>query len=118
MNTYLKGFFMAVVGFIATTLGDLETFNFAYVAIATTGFTVIYLGKNWFLPSMSESWKVDTIDMISGLMIAAGMAISSFAASIITTGAIDWRALGLAVIGAVVGYFMKTVPSKAKKVKK
>ena len=105
---------MAVVGFIATTLSDLETFNLAYVVIATGGFTVIYLGKNWFLPSLSDKMGVDLRDMISGAIVAVGMAISSFAASILTTGTVDWKALAIAVVGAVIGYFTKTVPSGKK----
>ena len=117
-NAYLKGLIMAIVGFVATTLTDLETFNAAYVAIATSGFTIIYLGKNWFLPSVSDAWKADTIDLVSGLLVAIGMAVSSFAASIITIGSVDWGALGIAVTGAVVGYFAKTVPSKNRKKKK
>jgi len=108
LSAFWKGLIMAVVGFIATTLSDLESFNLAYVAISTIAFTVIYIGKNYIWPSTSEGGVINWQDILSGLIVAVGMAISSFAASIITTGAIDWKALAIAVIGAIVGYFGKT----------
>ena len=114
MKTYVKGLLMAVVAFVAATITDLETFNAAYVGVTTVAFVIIYLGKNAWLPSVSESMTVDMQDLISGLLIAAGMAISSFAASVLTTGAVDWKALLVAVVSSVVGYFGKTFATKGK----
>ncbi len=114
INAFWKGFIMAIVGFVATTLSDLETFNLAYVLIATVGFTVIYVGKNAIFKSTSGAGTINLQDLLSGVIVAVGMAISSFAASVITSGAVDWKELGVAVIGAVVGYFTKTVPQKGK----
>ena len=108
---------MAIVGFVATTIADLEVINWAYVGIATLGFTVIYVAKNFFMPSDSDPGTINWRDLVSGLIVAMGMAISSFAASIITLGFIDWKALGLAVLYAVIGYFGKTIPSPQSKKK-
>jgi uncharacterized membrane protein YvlD (DUF360 family) len=112
LSAFWKGLIMALIGFIATMLSDLESFNVWYVVIATVAFILIYVAKNAVYPSTSQI-GLNIRDLISGLMIAVGMAISSFAASIITLGSVDWHALWLAVVGAVVGYFVKTVPSKA-----
>lgn len=112
LSTFWKGLFMALVGFIATTLSDLETFNIAYVAVSTIAFTVIYVGKNYLFPSISVV-GIDLQDFISGLVLAVGMGFSSFAGQILVTGVLDWSALWVAVVGAFVGYFVKTVPSKA-----
>jgi hypothetical protein len=112
LTPWIKALLMALVGFLATTLADLESFNFSYVAIATAAFTLIYVAKNAVWPSDSPI-GLNVRDLISGVVVAVGMAISSFAASIITTGVVDWKALGIAVFGAVVGYFTKTATSKA-----
>jgi len=113
LNTFWKGLIMALVGFISTTISETEIFSFAYVATATTGFTLIYLVKNWVMPSVS-AFGIDLRDILSGIILAAGMGVSSYAAQIITFGTFEWPALWVAVSGAVVGYFAKTVPQKSK----
>ena len=50
-------------------------------------------------------------DLISGLILAIGMGLSSYVAQILTIG-FEWQALWVAVSGAVVGYFTKTFASK------
>ena len=113
LTAFWKGLIMALVGFVATMLSDLETMNFAYMAIATAGFTVVYVVKNAVWPSISVV-GIDIQDMLSGLILAVGMALSSYAAQILTTG-FDWQTLWISVAGAFVGYFAKTIPSNAKK---
>lgn len=110
LNAFWKGLVMAVVGFIATMLSDLETLNFAYMAIATTGFTVVYVVKNWAMPSVSVV-GIDLKDMLSGVILAVGMGLSSYAAQILTIG-FEWQTLWISICGAVIGYFSKTIPSK------
>lgn len=115
LSAFWKGLIMAVVGFIATGISqNVEGLNFTYVVISTVGFTLLYIGKNAVFQSTSEPGIVNWQDLLSGIIIAVSMAISSFAASIITTGAVDWQALWIAVVGAVVGYFTKTLPSGTK----
>lgn len=114
LNAFWKGLIMALVGFIATMLSDLDTLNFAYIGLSTLGFTIIYVVKNAVWPSISVV-GIDIRDVISGVILAVGMAISSFAAQLLTTQTFEWSALGVAVLGAIVGYFAKTIPSNAKK---
>jgi hypothetical protein len=114
LTAFWKGLIMAIIGFVATTISDLEAFNINYVLIATTAFTLIYIGKNAVFPSTSPLW-LNLRDVISGVLIAVGMAIASFTASIITTGVVDWRALWIAVVGAVTGYFLKTASTDSGK---
>ena len=111
LNAFWKGLLMALVGFIATTISDLETFNAAYVIIATSGFTLIYLAKNYIWESSSTFFGLNLQDLISGLVLAVGMGLSSFVAQILTTG-FTWGTLWIAVSGAVVGYVTKTLSSK------
>ena len=114
LNTLWKGLIMALVGFISTTLSELESFNLAYILIASIGFTAIYLAKNAVFKSISSVKGFDLRDAISGLILAVGMGFSSAAAQVLTTG-FEWSTLWVAVSGAVVGYVLKTVPSNAKK---
>ena len=119
LSKFWKGLIMAIVGFIATVISDLESFNLGYVVIATGGFTILYMVKNAIWPTTSPAWMINLWDgTISGILIAVSMAISSFAASIITTGVIDWHALWIAVVGAVIGYFAKTIPQDGTKLRK
>ncbi len=110
MNAKIKIMIMAVVGFIATTMSTLEDINWLYILFATLGFIILYVAKNFVLPSNSDVGTVTWRDILSGILISISMAISSFAASLLTTGNVDWHALWVAVIGAVVGYFIKTIP--------
>ena len=111
LNNLWKGLIMAIVGFVSTTISETETFNFAYVAVATSGFTIVYLIKNWAMPSVS-AFGIDLQDILSGIILAVGMGLSSYAAQIITIGVFEWSALWVAVSGAVIGYFAKTIPQK------
>lgn len=112
LNAFWKGLIMAIVGFIATTLSDLETFNAAYVVIATISFTLIYIAKNAIFPSMS-ALGLDFRDIVSGLILAVGMGLSSYVAQILT-GGFTWGTFWLAISGAVIGYITKTGVSKSK----
>lgn len=110
LNAFWKGLIMAIVGFLAATIGEAgEVLNWAYIGIATGGFTIIYIAKNAIFPSVSLFNKWDLQDILSGLVLAVGMAVSSGAAAILTTGSVDWSSLWKAVVGAVVGYFLKTL---------
>ena len=112
LSTFFKGFIMALVGYLATELSDMEVFNLAYTLIVTTGFTVIYLGKNWLFPSVSDKFGIHARDFISGAIVAVGMAFMTYAGTLLTDVVFTWGALFKAVAGAVAGYFIKTVPQK------
>lgn len=112
LSVFWKGLIMALVGFVATTLSDLETFNVVYIVISTLGFTIVYFAKNYMFPSVSVM-GLDLRDIISGFVLALGMGVSSYVAQILTTG-FSWQTLWIAVSGAVIGYIAKTLPSKAK----
>lgn len=114
MKTMLKGLIMALVAFVASTISDLEVINWVYVGITSGAFVILYVAKNWLMPSNSDGNSLNWRDALSGVLIAVSMAISSFAGSIITLGYVDWKALGIAVVSAIVGYFTKTFIAKPK----
>ena len=73
---------MALVGFVATMLSDLESLNFAYIILATLGFTIVYVVKNAVWPSIS----VVGIDLRDGVVAVLAVAQKiSFVADIGTT---------------------------------
>jgi len=119
-NDFLKGLIMTVIAFIAAYISDnIEAgLNFGYVLISTIGITVVYIGKNALFQSNSVKGTLNWRDALSGLIIAIGTAISSYAASIIITGEIDWKALITAVVAVIVGYFGKTFATNTGKIKK
>ena len=104
---------MSLVGFVATTLSDLESMNFVYILISSAGFAAVYIGKNYIMPSVSAI-GIDLKDILSGVIVAVGMGISSAAAQILTTG-FEWSTLWIAVSGAVIGYITKTASTNSKK---
>ena len=108
-----KLFLMALVGFLASVIStQTGGVNWWYVLITTGAFVLLYIPKNIWLPSDSDPGTLSFKDIISGLFIAISMAISSGIGMIITNSGVNWRELGLAVIGAVLGYFIKTVPQQ------
>jgi hypothetical protein len=119
MNTFFKGLIMALVGFVATYISQSAgVINWAYIGIASGAFTLIYLAKNFAWPSISIYGIVNLQDLVSGLIMAIGMAVSNFAASLLTSTTINWSVFGTSVLLAVVGYFTKDIFSGQKDVPK
>lgn len=106
---------MAIVGFVASYISQTTTeINYIYLVIATSAFTLLYIGKNAIFPSFSILGTFDLRDLLSGLFIAVAMAISDFAASIITLSVINWHLLLTSALMAAGSYFLKTIGSKNK----
>jgi hypothetical protein len=110
MNAKLKIFVMAVIGFVVTTLSTIEVFDLAYVALVTVSFALTYALKNLWFPSNSNEGSVVWKDIVSGVILAVSMALSTYAAAIILPEVeFSFKVMWMNVIGAVVGYFTKTV---------
>jgi len=115
-ENFIKGLIMAVVAFIASTLSDqLSTgpINWIYVGITSVGIVITYLAKNAFIQSKSPLGSADWRDLLSGLLMAIGTAISAYSAQLITIGHLDTKALVIAIVSAVCGYFAKTLGSNS-----
>jgi len=117
MNSLLKGLIMGLIGAIGAALSDMETMNVAYIVLVSVIFVFQYSVKNWLMPSISDKFSVDIQDLISGVLAAVFMGISVYAASLLTGIEFTWIALWKATVVAIIGYFSKTIPSKAKAVK-
>lgn len=110
MKSSLKVFIMSVIGFLVTTLSTLEDFNFWYVVITTVVFASGYAVKNYLMPSDSAEGVVNWKNILSGLIIAVNMALSNLAAILLTGSEFSFHVFWITVVGAVVGYFTKTIP--------
>jgi hypothetical protein len=116
LNAWFKGLIMALVGFVATTISTSVGGNvdWVYVLFASLGFLVVYVAKNAIWPSTSPTGELDVWDIVSGILLAVGMAVSSGATSFVLDGVVNWHALWIAVVGAFLGYFSKTIPQDKK----
>jgi len=115
MNSKLKVFIMAVIGFVVTWLSTAQEFNLAQTLLMTVSFAGTYAIKNFFMPSDSPEGQVFWKDIVSGVVIALCMALSNLAATLLPGVEFSWPVLWTTIVGAVVGYFTKTL-AQGKKV--
>lgn len=108
---------MAIVALLATAITTtglpVTLIGWEILAITAAGTTIIYLAKNYVFPSISVLGTVDLRDLLSGGLIAVGSALSSFAASAITSTAINWNNVIHLVVITVIGYFAKQFATPA-----
>lgn len=117
-NTFAKGLIMTIVALLAAYFSEnIETgIDWVYLLITTVGITATYIGKNYKFHSDSGFLGLNWNDIYSGLILAGGTAISSFIASMVSTGVFDTvalLALAKAVLIAVAGYMGKTLFSNS-----
>ena len=115
MKSTWKVFIMTVVGFLITTVSTLEVFNVWYVVLVTGAFALEYAVKNRWFPSTSPEGTVMWKDLLSGLFLAVCMAVNVLGANLLTGTEFSAAVLWTTVIGAVAGYFTKTVAQGVKK---
>ena len=113
MKDKIKIMIMTVVAFIATTFstsGFPETKDAWIVFWITFGGTVLtYVAKNFLLPSTSEKMTLNWMDLIGGLLLAIGSAVSNYVAQLTIDGEIDWKSFGKLLLVVVMGYLSKTL---------
>ena len=85
---------MALIAVIATTFTTTgiptTTSGWVILGITVFGTLLVYLAKNYFMPSTSATNTIDLKDILSGLILAIGTALTSFTASLVTGTAISW----------------------------
>ena len=119
MNATLKGLIMTVVTFFATVISTngLPSNGTAWIVFAVTvaGTVLVYLAKNLIFPSISILGTINLSDLVSGLILALGTAVSNWAGSWITGTPIVWDSLWKIVVSVVIGYLAKTFVQEPKK---
>ncbi|HUX57092.1 MAG TPA: hypothetical protein VMV77_08965 [Bacteroidales bacterium] len=119
---FFKNLLMALMAVVVTAFSTtpLDT---ALLIISLISATLIYVGKNAFLPALTSitasgtwNWK----NVFSGLLIAIGNGILNGAAMIILNGVIDVKKLLLLTLSIALTYFGATVfngPTKVTKIR-
>lgn len=116
-STFAKGLFMAIVAIFATTYTTTQGFPSSQTGWEVLGITILgtvltYLAKNAAMPSYSLFGTINLHDLLSGLVLAIGSGISSWAAHAITATTVDWHSL-LSLMGSVaMGYLAKNFIQK------
>ena len=117
-NNFAKGLIMTIVALVAAYFSEnIESgIDWLYLLITTVGITLTYIGKNYKFHSTSGFLGLNLNDVYSGLILTGGTAISSFVASVASTGGFDKIAL-IALVKAVGialgGYLGKTLFSNS-----
>lgn len=113
MTTKIKMLLMflitAVAGIFAQSGLPTTTIAWEILGITLTGTMFTYIAKNLISPSTSVPGTLNIADIVSGIILAVGTALSDFAASAITSTAIVWTEVAKMVGVVVVGYFAKTL---------
>lgn len=118
-KAFIKGLIMAIVAFFATVLtttGFPKTkIGWSILAITLLGTVLLYIGKNWLFPSTSKIGTLNARDWWSGLFMALSIAISNYAATLITQTSIEWVSLVEMMGVQAAGYYLKNLTSNAPK---
>jgi len=106
-----KGLLMTIVTFVATSIttsGMPETaLAWQILGITTVGTVIGYIAQSVALPSTSILGMMNLRDLLKGGLLAISNMLSGFAASAITSTAIDWKALLTSMGMVLVAYFIK-----------
>lgn len=104
---FLTGLVMTLVALLSSALtAGLPTTGAAWLVLGITalGLIVTYIGKNAIFPSVSVFGTIDLRDVLSGLFMAVGTAVSNFIGAWATGTPMDWKSFGALVLGTVVAY--------------
>lgn len=109
--TTLKTWVMVGITTLAALLSEgfpKTTIGWQIVGITFAGTMLVYIAKNVLWPSQSKPGDLDWRDVISGLIMAVGSALSNWGATAAVGEAINWGSLWTLVISVTVGYLVKT----------
>jgi hypothetical protein len=103
-TTFLKSLIAAIIAVIAAYVASAETINYVYIAVYVIGYTAWYAGKNYLFPSVSVLGTIDLRDILSGIILAIGSGVMSFAATLISGITFTWPGILNAVWISVLAY--------------
>lgn len=116
MNNLVKGLFMTIVVFIATTITTTgipaSTLSWEILGITSLGTVMGYIAQSTLFPTSSVVGTIDFKDILKGMLVAVANVLSSIGAVIILHGSLDWKAIGGSVLTVLVAYFAKQFVTK------
>lgn len=81
----------------------------------TLGTLILYFGQSIIVPGTSATGEINWRDILKGLLVAGGNAISTWAANAAEGSAINVKSLILTMVGLVAGYILKQWQTPAPK---
>ena len=111
-SAFMRGLLAALIGAIATVI-SVQAASVWFYVITIVGVVVAYFVQHAFLKPISVFGTLDVTDLIKGLIMAVGTALSAYATTLITdefNGMILFKLL----VSAVVLYLGKNVASDSK----
>lgn len=114
MNSlFFKGLLAALIGCIASLL-SVDGAGVWYWVITILGVVITYFAQNAIIKPVSVFGTIDLVDIIKGILIAIGTAISSYVASLVDVGTVNWPALWSTVGAAALAYLTKNLFSNSR----
>lgn len=100
MSTFWRGLLGLIIATIASLLGTTAASPWFYV-ITILGITITYVGQGAFIKPISILGTIDLTDLLKGLVLTIGAAISNYAAQLVT-GSFDVKVFLTVILGALV----------------
>lgn len=116
-NPVIKGgIILLLTALLSLTSNWPETkIQWEVFAFTTLGTLMLYFAQSSFFPSTSESGQLNGKDLLKGLLVAAGNALSTWGANAMEGTAINVKALVISMVGLFAGYLLKQWQSTAPK---
>lgn len=120
-NKLVNGFMMAIITLLATAITTTglpkTTIEWEIMGITAGGTVLTYAAKNVIFPNYSLFGTLNLADIASGLFMALGAGLSSWAATAVTSVAINWHDLLTLCTSILITYLAKKVMSAQQSVK-
>ncbi len=115
MNKTVKGLFMVMLVFLATTIKTsgipIDAIHWEILGITAFGTMLGYAAQSFLLPSTSVQDSFDWRDALKGGLVAVANMLSSIGASAVTGTLLDVKTLLLSVGSILLGYGIKQFSS-------
>jgi len=108
-NNVVKGAVMLILTSILSLTTNFPEGNTAWLVFifTTIGTLAAYFAQSQLFPATSETGQLNGKDIIKGLLVAVGNALSTWGATAVEGTAINWKSLIISMIGLFAGYLIK-----------
>lgn len=108
-NPVIKGAIIVLLTSIMSLTTNYPETSIAWAVFgwSTLGTLVLYFGQSLIVPSTSATGQINGVDLLKALLVAAGNAISTWAANAAEGQAVNVKSLILTMIGLAAGYMLK-----------
>lgn len=116
-NPVIKGAIMLALTSILMLSTNFPENNTEWLVwtFTTLGTLLLYFAQSKIFPASSLQGQINGLDLIKGLFISTGNALSAWASNAVEGTTIDWKSLIITMVGLFAGYLIKQwqTPSKS-----